>query len=236
MSDGPDVKQLEKNLKELGFANGLSVDEKFTDGTADAVKRWQKAHKLEETGKIGTGQISMLPFKELRIDSVTALPGSAVGSTDAMKVTGTDVQVTVPLQETQLSQVAPGSKVTVQLPGGKKSDGTVKSVERGGSDAAPDKKPGSGDSAGTAVVTLADPGDSQAGASVSVTLADTSVDNALIVPVTSLLALSEGGYGVQVVRNGATVLVPVTIGLITDAKVQVTGGDVHEGDQVVIPK
>jgi hypothetical protein len=55
----------------------------------------------------------------------------------------------------------------------------------------------------------------------------------LVVPVTALLALSEGGYAVEL-ENGT--LVGVEIGLIQDTRVQIlpTTGDLSEGDLVVI--
>jgi len=44
-----------------------------------------------------------------------------------------------------------------------------------------------------------------------------------------------GGYGVDVVRrDGSTERVSVQVGLVADGRAQVTG-DVHEGDEVVVP-
>ena len=65
-----------------------------------------------------------------------------------------------------------------------------------------------------------------------------SVPSALAVPVTALLAQSEGGYAVEVVRAGGTShLVPVTLGLFDDAGglVQVTGSGLAAGQNVVVP-
>ncbi|MFJ7279367.1 threonine/serine exporter family protein [Kitasatospora sp. NPDC098663] len=51
---GADVRQLEQNLVDLGYAKGLDlkVDDKFTGATAVAVKRWQKALDLEEDQRL----------------------------------------------------------------------------------------------------------------------------------------------------------------------------------------
>src|SRR5262249_40875064 len=51
---GEDVRQLEENLVALGFADpaGLTVDDKYTSATATAVKKWQKARGVEQTGRV----------------------------------------------------------------------------------------------------------------------------------------------------------------------------------------
>jgi multidrug efflux pump subunit AcrA (membrane-fusion protein) len=62
------------------------------------------------------------------------------------------------------------------------------------------------------------------------------VSNALIVPVTALLAQSGGGYAVEVTGPGGHHMVAVTPGLFDDAngKIQVTGSGLAAGDQVVV--
>ena len=65
-----------------------------------------------------------------------------------------------------------------------------------------------------------------------------SVRGALVVPVTALLALSGGGYSVEVVGAGArNHLVPVSLGLFDDAEglVQVTASGLAAGQEVVVP-
>ena len=67
-----------------------------------------------------------------------------------------------------------------------------------------------------------------------------SVRDALVVPVTALLAQSSGGYSVEVVGAGARAgnhLVPVSLGLFDDADglVQVSGPGLATGQKVVVP-
>lgn len=65
-----------------------------------------------------------------------------------------------------------------------------------------------------------------------------SAPNALVVPVTALLARSGGDYAVEVVGAGASNhLVPVSLGLFDDADglVQVTGSALAAGQEVVVP-
>ncbi len=75
-------------------------------------------------------------------------------------------------------------------------------------------------------------------APVQVGITTASVPNALVVPVTALLARSGGGYAVEVVGAGASNhLVPVSLGLFDDADglVQVTGSGLAAGQEVVVP-
>jgi multidrug efflux pump subunit AcrA (membrane-fusion protein) len=75
-------------------------------------------------------------------------------------------------------------------------------------------------------------------APVTVSITNASVQNVLVVPVDALLALSSGGYALEVApAHGPHYLVPVTTGLFDDQEglVQVTGSQIHVGMRVVVP-
>jgi hypothetical protein len=75
-------------------------------------------------------------------------------------------------------------------------------------------------------------------APVNVSVTTGSVRNALVVPVSSLLALAGGGYAVEVAEPGGTHrLVGVGLGLFDDADglVQVTGTELRAGQRIVVP-
>jgi Putative peptidoglycan binding domain len=59
VSDGPDVAELNQNLIDLGFDpyGAIADDESFGEATAAAVKRWQKAEGLPETGEVELGRV-----------------------------------------------------------------------------------------------------------------------------------------------------------------------------------
>ncbi|WP_439678160.1 peptidoglycan-binding protein [Embleya sp. MST-111070] len=236
--EGPDVEQLKRNLIKLGHANGLglSADRKFTPGTATAVKRWQKALGVKETGTVPLGSVVMLPQESVRVQQVGAKLGSAVGGDAVVTVTRTDLVVTAQPAENQVSRFKPNGKVRVKLSDGTTVDGRIRSLVRGTSG---DDKPGAdGSGSKTTVTVVLDSQDKaqEAGPSpVTVNVVGDTADNALIVPVTALLALDGGGYGIRVADGPAPRLVKVQLGLIADAKAQITG-DVQPGAQVVIPK
>jgi hypothetical protein len=58
-------------------------------------------------------------------------------------------------------------------------------------------------------------------------------ERALTVPVRALLALSGGGYAVEVVRAGTTQLVGVETGAFADGFVEISGTGIREGVRVV---
>jgi membrane fusion protein, multidrug efflux system len=58
----------------------------------------------------------------------------------------------------------------------------------------------------------------------------------LTVPVTALVALAEGGYGVEVVSGSTSRYVPVTTGLFSNGRVEIEGSGIREGTRVGVPK
>jgi peptidoglycan hydrolase-like protein with peptidoglycan-binding domain len=85
VSDGPDVVELNENLTDLGFDpyRAITDDEVFGEATAAAVKRWQKAEGLEQTGEVELGRIVFAPGAR-RVTAVkVALGQDPPGSTAA---------------------------------------------------------------------------------------------------------------------------------------------------------
>jgi len=70
---------------------------------------------------------------------------------------------------------------------------------------------------------------------VQVSLTTQSATGVLAVPVSALLALQGGGYGLEVVRpNGAHRLVGVRTGIFAGSMVQVSGAGITAGTRVVV--
>ena len=57
----------------------------------------------------------------------------------------------------------------------------------------------------------------------------------LTVPVTALLALAEGGYGVEVVEGSRTRIVAVKTGMFANGRVEISGAGLKEGLRVAVP-
>ncbi|MFK0214568.1 peptidoglycan-binding protein [Streptomyces sp. NPDC090298] len=235
---GSDVRQLKRNLVALGHADGLglAVDEKFTAGTALAVKRWQKALGVKQTGRVALGSVVMVPQRAVRVDKVGVRLGAPVAAAEALTVSGTDLVAVVQPAENQLSRFKPAGRVEVRLAEGGTVRGRIRSLVRAGADDGDDGADGAGRQKTVVTVVLDDQAAARRAGPSSVTVdvvGDTATD-ALLVPVTALLALDGGGYGVNVVTGTTTRLVTVRLGLVADARAQITG-DVKSGDRVVIP-
>jgi hypothetical protein len=78
VSDGPDVRELERNLSALGHDPG-EITDSFTSTTAAAVSEWQDDLGLEETGEVELGRVVFLPG-ERRVSSLDVALGSHTGS------------------------------------------------------------------------------------------------------------------------------------------------------------
>ncbi len=128
-----------------------------------------------------------------------------------------------------------GVAATVELPDGKDVPGTV---DRVGTVAT--AKAGQQDTTATVDVTVSLRDQKSLGtldeAPVSVILQSDKRANVLTVPVAALVALAEGGYGVQVVDGDGTRYVAVQTGLFADGRVEVSGDGVTEGMTVGVPK
>jgi hypothetical protein len=235
---GADVSQLNHDLVALGDADSADISapgwDYFSWETAAGVEKLQSALGVSSpSGSLPLGQVVFEP-QALRVSQVTgSLGGPANGP--VLAATSDRHVVTVPLDVSQQSEVKAGDKVTVALPDGTTTPGTVSSVGKVATTS------GSGGSPTTTIpvqVKLTDP--QAAGtldqAPVTVNITTATARGTLVVPVTALVAQSTGGYVVEVAGPGnARRWVPVTPGIFDDASglVQVTGA-LTPGQRVVV--
>ena len=235
-SEGPDVSQLEQNLSALGYT-GFTPDEAYTEATEQAVRRWQGDLGLKKTGTVEFGRVVFTP-EAIRIAGLEAEPGDQTGpGQNVLSYTGTAKAVTAELDTADQRLAKQGAAVEVALPDGAVVPGTVTEVSTVSKPAAGQKE------AETKIkvvigLTAAEAREAvraydQAGVHVIFT-ADTRKD-VLTVPVSALLALAEGGYGVELVEGATSTYVPVTTGLFADGRVEISGG-VSQGAKVGMPK
>ena len=126
-----------------------------------------------------------------------------------------------------------GAKVDVKLPDGITTQAVVESV-----DPPVEKDDKSGQKSVKVPVQLsltdAAAAESYADVTVNVVTTRTIATGVLAVPVRALLAEPGGKYAVEVIKNGAATRVPVELGSFADNLVEITSGDLHEGDKVVV--
>jgi peptidoglycan hydrolase-like protein with peptidoglycan-binding domain len=227
---GRDVAQLEKALAASGY-RGFTVDRVFAEGTADAVRAWQRRVGLPVTGAVELGQVMFGPG-DVRVSALSVSLGDPVRTGQAvLSLTGTEPLVTVPLDVADQRLAKKGAAVTVHLPDGTAIDGTIASVTTV-VETDEEKKQVTVVEVQVRLKSRADGFDS---AAVDVTFSAGERENVLTVPVVALLALAEGGYGVEVVDGTRHTVVAVETGLFAGGRVEVTGGGVAEGTRVGVP-
>jgi peptidoglycan hydrolase-like protein with peptidoglycan-binding domain len=227
---GRDVRQLERNLRALGYS-GFTVDQKYTSSTAAAVKRWQKSLGVDQTGVVDPAAV-VVTAGPVRVAELKVHVGDGAGAGPVLDYTGTTRVVTVDLDVQYQRFAKRGATVTVETPDGKTTKGTIVSVGTVATTA-------EGDSSSTVKVVVAVDRPKALGnydkAPVTVQLVADRRANVLTVPVSALLALAEGGYGVEIVEGNATRIVTVEVGMFARGKVEVRGDGLAEGMTVGVP-
>ncbi|HXT91358.1 MAG TPA: hypothetical protein VN714_19060 [Trebonia sp.] len=240
---GADVSQLNHDLVALGDADRTDIVALgwgyYSWATALAVQRLEEhLGVLWPSGTLSLGQVVFEP-ETLRVSQVTGLLGGPAAG-PVLAATSNRHVVTIPLGVSMESQVKADDPVTVTLPDGTTTAGTVSSV--GTVATAVQGQQGQGPTTTIPVqVKLTDPQTAgtldQAPVTVNITT-ESSPGQVLAVPVTALVALAPGRYEVEVVAPGnMRRWVQVTPGPIFDdaaGLVQVTGALVP-GQRVVVP-
>jgi Putative peptidoglycan binding domain len=237
MTAGPDVSELNANLRALGY--GDPSGDAFTSETEAAISRLQTGHGLPVTGRLLFGSI-VFERGAVRVTGATPTIGANVQPGPVLTVTSLRRVVTIALDAAQQASVHVGDPVTITLPDNSTTPGRVSYV--GTVASAPSGGGSSG--AGSPTIELQVKADRPAAtgrldqAPVNVSITTTSVDHVLVVPVNALLALTAGGYAVEEVEpGGLRRLVGVNLGLFDDADglVQVSGSGIAAGQRVVVP-
>ncbi|MDQ1697449.1 MAG: hypothetical protein QOJ03_2802, partial [Frankiaceae bacterium] len=96
--DGPDVRQLERELRRLGYS-GFTVDTSYTTATAAAVKDWQDDLGVAQTGVVDVGAV-VFAAGPVRVGAHAVEVGAAVapgGAVTAVSSTSRVVSVDLPV-------------------------------------------------------------------------------------------------------------------------------------------
>lgn len=231
-NDNADVEVLRKNLATLGFKGGA----------ADEIRSWQKKVGRSATGLVEPGHV-VVATGPIRVAAHLAEAGAVVysrldgqnnvmpngnNSNQIVRYTGTDKIVTVSLELADHDYAKVGDAVTVTLPNDRKVPGVIAKV------GAQFDKDGKAD-AEIDIPEQAALGSLEA-ASVDVEFVVGKRTDVLAVPIVALVALSGGGYGVEVVDGKGPHVVKVTTGLFANGNVEISGAGIAEGVTVRVPK
>ena len=164
--------------------------------------------------------------------------GNAPPAQPILEATSTSREVLVNLDAAEVAHVRVGERAAITLPDGRITPGvvtrigTVATSSGGGSGSA---------STVTVPIYIALDHPQAAGAidqaPVQVQITTATVRRTLAVPVTALVALPRGRFGLEIVARRARRVVPVAVGLIDDANglVQVTSPSLTSGQRVLVP-
>jgi peptidoglycan hydrolase-like protein with peptidoglycan-binding domain len=234
-TEGADVKQFEQNLSALGY-KGFTVDDTFSGTTTTAVKEWQDDLGLPQTGTVEQGRV-VYAGGPARVDTLKMTVGvSPQPGADVLTYTGSSRVVIVDLDVADQRLARKDAAVTVVLPDGKTATGKIARtrtvIDTGSS--------GQSEDPTTKIEVTVSLDDEKAldgldQATMDVKFTVSQRENVLTVPVAVLLALTEGGYGVQVVEGAATRIVKVETGLFAGGQVEISGSGVAEGMTVGMP-
>ncbi|MET9382669.1 peptidoglycan-binding protein [Streptomyces sp. NPDC002928] len=236
-AEGTDVSQLERNLKALGYG-GFTIDEEYTDATADAVRQWQEEHGLAETGVVELGRI-VFAAAAVRVDALDAEEGAATGpGQKVLSYTATAQAVSVELDTADRRLAKQGAKVAVELPDGTRIDGRISEVS---TEIAPGNGADENPTTKVKVLVALDGAEARKAAapyvlaSVDISFTAGERKDVLTVPVGALVALPRGGFGVEVVKGSTSAYVPVETGLFANGRVEVSGDGITAGTTVGMP-
>jgi peptidoglycan hydrolase-like protein with peptidoglycan-binding domain len=231
-SQGADVSQLEAALARLGFDPG-PIDGTYTTETQAAVLAWQESIGADTDGVVDLGEVVFRPGVIRISENTLSLGDTVAGGAPVLGTSSDQVLVTVALPADEQDLLAEGDRVTVVLPDGTETGGTVTFV-----DSVATRNSQTMEVTFETLVKLDDvtvaAGLDQA--PVEVDVVTESRTGVMAVPVTALLALAEGGYAVEVDGgDGPTHLVAVDAGLYADNLVEITADGLRPGDMVVVP-
>ena len=229
VADGADVRQLERNLKALGYDPG-TVDHDWTSATTAAVVDFQDDRDLTQSGTIARSQV-VVSDGQARVGWHSAEVGDpARAGAPVAELTSTTPLITAKLDAGLAADVHGGDGVRVTLPDGSEAGGRVTSVGT----VATSGENGASPTVELRVALNRGRHGRLDGAPVSVSLETGRTRDALAVPVTALVATAPGRYAVELA--GTHRLVAVTLGAFADNWVQVDGAGLSPGARVVVPR
>jgi peptidoglycan hydrolase-like protein with peptidoglycan-binding domain len=243
VSDGVDVKLFEQALNTLGFNadSTMVVDDQFDSATATAAVAW-----LASLGITADPLTLVVPAGSFAVVPAGLSIGTAL-VTDGTVLEGDGVVLSLTAPSRQVTTTAPigddtfalGATIDVEFPDETVQPGTV--VDVGNVAANTTGTPGDTPTVDITIGVDNIPATVDSFVEIPVTLrvVSANVPDAIVVPVSALLALKEGGYAVQEVTGSnpdgtnQTKLIGVTTGLFTNGFVQVEGELKADADVVV---
>jgi hypothetical protein len=233
MDKGRDIAQTKRALVALGFADPAEIgtSTSWNWSLSQAIADLREAAGYTRDYTLPQSVVVFAPAA-VRVAALTASPGEPVApGTQVLTLTTTTPHVTCEIETSQRAYAIPQAQVAMTFPDGTEASGAIVDVttQAGEGPEDPDVLAAVIDVAANVLISQ------DTGTLARVTLTHTVATGVLAVPVTALVAFVDGGYGVAALDDaGAAVLVPVLTGRFAGTLVEITGGDIAPGDQVVV--
>lgn len=245
VDDGRDVRLLEQMLSEGGFtADGtLVVDDEFDLATATATLAWWRS--VDPAINVDPAELVVPAGSYVVVPSGLETAELLVGDRTTTAADTVVTQLTAPAR--QVTTTAPvgdetfalGAEIDVEFPDGTIATGVVDDVGTSATSSEVGATPTV--SIGIRVDDIPASVDEFVSIPVTLRVVDQEIPDAFLVPTSALLALAEGGYALEVVDGttaqgtAATHLVAVDTGIFTEGFVVVSGDELADGLEVVVP-
>ncbi len=243
-SQKPTQRQVDAAQANLDLANArLAKDKTYlaaltggavpADATGTALLQLKQAQLAVQTAQENLDASTLTAPFNGTITQTNAIPGSVVAAgTQIFRVDNlASLVVAVQVTEIDINGIKNGQPATITFNAipNKTYNGTVLQTDLAGT-------VGNNSTNFTVKVQITD-ADAQVkpGMAANVTITTNKVENALLVPSTSIFSDTNGQQYVYLVQNGgSTTMVPVTVGAVSDTTTQITSSTLKEGDTIVL--
>jgi hypothetical protein len=234
-----EVRAVEQFLVDIGVAkrSEVGVDGSWTESTTKAVERWQRKIGVQVDGTVQANDLVPVGSEgsSVRIASRKTEVGAQVQSGSAILETTSPIRavhVDLVTERRELAKIA--DEVPIKLPNDITTTGkiqTIGSVAEKGIDA---NGADNGKRTFDVEISLEDQSVAWEGAPVTVSLIGQVRENAMAVPINALVALAEGGFGVEKIGKQGSEYVQIQTGLFADGWVEIIGDGIKPGDDVTV--
>jgi len=242
-SQAPTKTQQDQAQANLDLANGtLKSDQTYLaaltggsvppDATGTALLQFEQARLAVQTAQENLDAANLTAPFDGTVTQTNAIPRAVVtAGTQAFRIDDlSNLVIDVQVVEVDINHVKIGQPATVTFDAipNKTYTGKVFSTDLAGTSAQ--------SSVNFNVNVQITDADAQVkpGMSANVTIITNKVENALLVPSTSIFTDANGGQYVTLVQNGSTTKVPVTVGAVSDSTTQITSTTLKAGDTIVL--
>ena len=203
-----------------------------TDATGTDLLKLEQAQLAVQTAQENLDAAKLIAPFDGTVTQSNAVPNALVtAGTQAFRIDDlSNLVIDVQVVEVDINHVQIGQPATITFDAipNKTYNGKVLSIDLAGTSASSSVN-------FTVTVQLTD-ADAQVkpGMSANVTVTTNKVENALVVPNTSIFTETNGQQYVYLVQNGATTKLTVTVGVASDSATQITSDTLKAGDTIVL--